>query len=173
MIVNTKSDTNWEWRRRRDTPTTFPLLKCCWSITVLRWICGRLSVKDHLVEWGVAKWCASMERCEASRQDPNASSTGNYLPCWVSCEKTYQVLGTWPETLWKQRKISSVTYEKLLFLSRDGVVSRKRNLEAGQEREEAAALKLALITILTMGGITLFTAFWGLYTIAIFESSLS
>ena len=142
-------------------------------------------VKDHLVEWGVAKWCASMERCEsgkphmhlmvqffAARQDrevgafsfhgarPNASSTdvcgeglcrkqlqrsidrgmfyvfadkigtvfgsdalplttGNYLPCWVSCEKTYQVLGKWPETLWKQRKISSATYERLLFLSRD------------------------------------------------------
>jgi hypothetical protein len=37
-----------------------------------------------------------------------------------------------------------VTYEKLLFLSRDGVVSRKRNLEAGQEHEEAAALKLAI-----------------------------
>jgi hypothetical protein len=72
----------------------------------------------------------------ASRQDPNASSTG--------CEKTYQVLGKWPETLWKQRRISSVTYEKLLFLSRDGVVSRKRNLEAGQEHEEAAALKLAI-----------------------------
>ena len=167
-------------------------------------------VKDHLVEWGVAKWCALMERCEsgkphmhlmvqffAARQDrevgafsfhgarPNASSTdvcgeglcrkqlqrsidrgmfyvfadkigtvfgsdalplttGNYLPCWVSCEKTYQVLGKWPETLWKQRKISSATYERLLFLSRDGVVSRKRNLEACQEHEEAAALKLAV-----------------------------
>ena len=37
-----------------------------------------------------------------------------------------------------------MTYEKLLFLSRDGVVSRKRNLEAGQEHEEAAALKLAI-----------------------------
>ena len=57
-------------------------------------------------------------------------TTGNYLPCWVSCEKTYQVLGKWPETLWKQRKISAVTYEKLLFLTCDGVVSRKRNLEA-------------------------------------------
>ncbi|CAK9065211.1 Uncharacterized protein SCF082_LOCUS33419 [Durusdinium trenchii] len=165
-------------------------------------------VKDHLLEWGVVKWCASMERCEsgkphthlmvqffAARQDrevdafsfhgarPNASSTdvcgeglcrkqlqrsidrgmfyvfadkigtvfdddglpfttGNYLPCWVSCEKTYQVIGKWPETLWKQRKISSVTYERLLFLSRDGVVSRKRNLEACLEHEEAHALRL-------------------------------
>ncbi len=71
-------------------------------------------------------------------------TTGNYLPCWVSCEKTYQVFGKWPETLWKQRKISSVTYEKLLFLTRDGVVSRKRNLEACQEHEEAAAFKLAV-----------------------------
>ena len=24
-------------------------------------------VKDHLVEWGVAKWCASMERCESGK----------------------------------------------------------------------------------------------------------
>lgn len=180
------------------------------GVGVDRWQAFVLFVKDHLVEWGVAKWCASMERCESgkphthlmvqffvARQDrevdafsfhgarPNASSTdmcgeglcrkqlqrsidrgmfyvfadkigtvfgsdglplttGNYLPCWVSCEKTYQVLGKWPETLWKQRKISSVTYEKLLFLSRDGVVSRKRNLEACQEHEEGAALKSAV-----------------------------
>jgi len=69
---------------------------------------------------------------------------GIYLPCWVQCEKTYQVLGKWPETLWKQRKVASATYERLLFLCRDGVVSRKRNLDACREHEEGAALKAAV-----------------------------
>ena len=69
---------------------------------------------------------------------------GNYLPCWVRCEKTYQVLGKWPETLWKQRKISSATYEKLLYLTRDGVLSRKRNLDACKDHEDSAALTLAM-----------------------------
>lgn len=199
-----------EKKRRSYNILSSAVLLTYHGIEVHMWAAFVAFVKDHLVEWGVAKWCASMERCEsgkphlhlmiqffAARQDrevdafsfhgarPNASSTdvcgeglcrkqlqrsidrgmfyvfadkigtvsgndglplttGNYLPCWETCEKTYQVLGKWPETLWKQRKISSVTYERLLFLTRDGVVSRKRNLEACQEHEDAAALKLAV-----------------------------
>ena len=141
-------------------------------------------VSSHLTEWGVAKWCASME-ISFNGARPNASSTdvcgeglsgkqlqrcvdrgmfyvfadkigtvfgcdglpctqGNYLPCWARCDKTYQVLGKWPETLWKQRKVTSATYEKLVIRTRDGVVSRKRNLEACREHEEAAASQLAV-----------------------------
>ena len=52
-----------------------------------------------------------------------ALTEGNDLPCWTHSQKRYQVL---PETFWKQRKISIDVYEKLLFLTRDGVLSRHR-----------------------------------------------
>ena len=71
-------------------------------------------------------------------QDGMPYTEGNYLPAWTSCTRRYQVLGKWPESLWKQYKISSDTYEKLLFLCRDGVVSRKRNLDACSQREQRA-----------------------------------
>jgi len=64
---------------------------------------------------------------------------GNYQPCWTKAAMTYQVLGKWPETLWKQRKLSTELYDEYLFLTRDGVLARKRNLEAVREHEEAAA----------------------------------
>ena len=52
---------------------------------------------------------------------------------------TYQVLGKWPEMLWKQRKLSTERYEDYLYLTRDGVLARKRNLNAVREHEEVAA----------------------------------
>ncbi|CAE7470127.1 unnamed protein product [Symbiodinium sp. CCMP2592] len=64
---------------------------------------------------------------------------GNYEPCWTKAAMTYQVLGKWPETLWKQRKLSTERYEDYLYLTRDGVLARKRNLDAVREHEEAAA----------------------------------
>ena len=45
------------------------------------------------------------------------------------------MLAKWCESLWKQRKLSHEQYEEYLFLTRDGVVSRKRNLECVQEWE--------------------------------------
>ena len=68
----------------------------------------------------------------------------NYEPCWTRAARTYPVLGKWPEALWKQRKLSTEQYEKYLYLSRDGVVARKRNLEAVREHE-AAQEEAALI----------------------------
>ncbi|CAE7225582.1 unnamed protein product [Symbiodinium natans] len=69
---------------------------------------------------------------------------GNYLPCWTSSLLKYQVLGKWPETLWKQRKITSDVYEELLFLTRDGVISRQRNLRACQDRVEEELARQAV-----------------------------
>ena len=60
--------------------------------------------------------------------------SGNYSPCWTESLFKYQVLGKWPETLWKKRQLSDDVYESLLFLTRDGVVGRKRNLEVCRER---------------------------------------
>lgn len=65
---------------------------------------------------------------------------GNYGPCWEKhVLETYMVKGKWPEDLWKQRKLSNETYEKYLFLCRDGVVTRKRNSDAVIEREQVLA----------------------------------
>lgn len=69
---------------------------------------------------------------------------GNYLPCWTSSERNYQVLGKWPETLWKQRKISNSVYERYLYLSRDGVVSRHRNLTLCREQEQRLEAEAAV-----------------------------
>lgn len=77
-------------------------------------------------------------------EDNTPLTDGNYMPCWTSCAKTYQVLGKWPETLWKQRKVTTEVYERLLFLTRDGVLSRQRNLQACRDHEETIALKDAV-----------------------------
>ena len=71
---------------------------------------------------------------------------GNYFPCWTPERFTYQVLGAWPETLWKQRKVSSQVYTEYLYLTRDGVPGRKRNLEEVLRREEEAALQVEVAT---------------------------
>lgn len=54
---------------------------------------------------------------------------GDYEPCWTDAVKSYAVRGRWPEDLWKAYKLSSEQWEEYLYLCRDGVVSRKRNLE--------------------------------------------
>jgi len=65
---------------------------------------------------------------------------GNYWPCWVeSAAKTYSVLGKWNDSLWKARKLEHQTYESYAFACRDGVLFRKRNLDAVREHEEEQA----------------------------------
>ena len=63
----------------------------------------------------------------------------NYEPCWTRAIRSYQVLGKWPEALWKQRKLSTEQYEEYLYLTRDGVLAWKRNLDAVKEHEAARA----------------------------------
>ena len=76
------------------------------------------------------------------KADGSPYTTGNYFPAWVADARlTYQALGKWPETLWKQYKITSDEYEKLLFLTRDGVVHRKRNLAACLQHGEQQGLE--------------------------------
>jgi hypothetical protein len=52
---------------------------------------------------------------------------------------TYPVKGRWPENLWKARKLTHEKYEAYLFACRDGVLPRRRNLDACKEEEAAAA----------------------------------
>ena len=70
----------------------------------------------------------------------NLCVAGNYAPVWTDECFRYQVLGAWPEKLWKQRKLATDTYKEYLFLTRDGVVSRKRNLDAVEQAEERLEL---------------------------------
>lgn len=64
---------------------------------------------------------------------------GNYMPAWVSQPGVfkYRVVGKWPEALWKHYKLDDAMYEKYIFLARDGVQPRKRNLEACKAWAEA------------------------------------
>ena len=64
---------------------------------------------------------------------------GSYEPAWTSARNRYQVLGKWPENLWKQYKLSNECYETYLFACRDGCVARKRNLDAAKEEQAARA----------------------------------
>ena len=68
-----------------------------------------------------------------------ACTVGNYAPAWVDDDSLYkyQVLGKWPEALWKQYKLQDATYERYLFLCRDGTQARKRNLDFCKAWKEA------------------------------------
>jgi len=69
---------------------------------------------------------------------------GDYKPCWTKSQKRYRVLGKWAETLWKERKLTHTVYEKYVYLCRDAVLSRKRNLDAVTEWEQAKRSKKAI-----------------------------
>jgi hypothetical protein len=71
-------------------------------------------------------------------------TAANYFPAWTEERFTYEVLGAWPEKLWKQYKVSTAVYEDLLFKSRDGVPSRKRNLDLCREHDEQVATRQAI-----------------------------
>ena len=66
---------------------------------------------------------------------------GNYEPCWTDASRTYSVKGRWPENLWKAHKLSHEVQEEYLYLCRDGVVAKKRNLDAVKEKEAADAAR--------------------------------
>ena len=78
---------------------------------------------------------------EGTQRDPAGKECveGNYAPVWSTAPMRYQVLGKWPETLWKQRKLSHAKYEEYLWETRDGVLPRKRNLDAVREHAEEVA----------------------------------
>jgi hypothetical protein len=70
-------------------------------------------------------------------------TVGNYEPCWTNATFTYAVKGKWPESLWKAYKLETQVYEeKYLYQCRDGVLARKRNLDAAKEHDAAAASRV-------------------------------
>ena len=68
---------------------------------------------------------------------------------WAKAKKgqsRYAVLGKWCGSLWKERKLDHATYEEYMYLTRDGVLSRMRNLHevmAWEERHEEANARAA------------------------------
>ena len=66
---------------------------------------------------------------------------GNYEPAWAGSSKSYSVKSRWAEDLWKAYKLTDEIYEDYIFKSRDGVLPKKRNLDACREREAAKRRK--------------------------------
>ncbi len=60
----------------------------------------------------------------------------NYEPAWTSAKVKYTVKGKWLDELLQAHKLSLDAYEDYLFKCRDGVVGRKRNLDAIRARQE-------------------------------------
>ena len=65
---------------------------------------------------------------------------GNYEPAWTKARCTYTVGGSFLDKLWKAYKLSEQVYEDYVYLARDGVLYRKRNLD--ECREKARELKI-------------------------------
>ena len=85
------------------------------------------------------------DKLGTERDSTGAQCTaGNYFPCWTDKERTYVVKGRWAQTLWQAHKLSHAVHEEYIFLCREGVLAKKRNLDAVREREAAAALKIEI-----------------------------
>ena len=64
---------------------------------------------------------------------------GNYEPAWTKARCTYTVVRSFIDKLWKAYKLSDQACEEYIYLARDGVPYRKRNLD--ECREKARQLK--------------------------------
>ena len=69
--------------------------------------------------------------------DAKACTDGNYFPAWVNgpCF-SYVVDWHWPHSLFKAYKLSLDVYESYIYLCREGVLPKIRNLQAVREREK-------------------------------------
>ena len=75
-------------------------------------------------------------------EEGNVCVDGNYWPAWFeSAAMTYAVFVDWPETLWKQYKLSHDVYDDLLPKCRHNYAAKKRNLDAIRQREEEDAVE--------------------------------
>lgn len=76
----------------------------------------------------------------ARGKDGGLLVAGNYEPAWTKARCTYTVAGSFLDKLFKAYKLSEQVYEEYLYLARDGVSYRKRNLD--ECREKARELKI-------------------------------
>ena len=73
------------------------------------------------------------------KADGELCVAGNYFPAWTTGKFKYEVKARWAESLWRRRKLSHATWEEYLYLCRDNVLGRKKNLDAVLEREQEVA----------------------------------
>ena len=74
---------------------------------------------------------------------------GNYEPCWEdTADFHYSVKSKWVENLWQERKLTTDMWDDYLFKTRDSVLGKKRNLDACREREEGAAERAEMETVI-------------------------
>ena len=70
-------------------------------------------------------------------QDGSLCTDGNCCPAWVVGGKNkYPVSGRWLDKLLRAYKLSLDVYEEYIYLAMDGVISRKKNLDAIRARRE-------------------------------------
>ena len=94
--------------------------------------------RGHFYAWADKKGTvrdSSGEPCRA----------GNYTPAWTSpaakgCGK-YRVAGKWPQSLWEAYKLDDATYEEYMYLCKDGLPARQRNLETFTQWREKRELQ--------------------------------
>jgi len=101
--------------------------------------------------WGGRRLQASLDRGffytwaakEGTARDEqgNLCVAGNYEPAWTTAKCKYTVSGKWLDSLFRAYKLSPDTYEEYLYLCRDNVVSRKRNLDALRAQTAAVERK--------------------------------
>lgn len=90
-------------------------------------------------------YCWADKRGTQRDEEGNVCVCGNYYPAWTSERCKYAVKGRWVESLWQAYKLSTEKYEEYLFKCRDGVVYRKRQLDAcrGKEKADAQQVEIA------------------------------
>ena len=101
--------------------------------------------------WNKKKWQESVDRAFFyvwAGKDGTATDArgqlcveGNRQPAWTNALHKYPVKGAWLDRLLRAYKLSLSTYEKYLFLCRDGVAFRKRSLDLLTARAEEEELK--------------------------------
>ena len=79
--------------------------------------------------------------------DGSVCVAGDYAPAWTETKKKYKVLRKWPQSLWEAHKLTHEVWDELIFLTRQGVVGAKRNLEAVQEHELERAEQQELMAV--------------------------
>ena len=104
--------------------------------------------------WCTKRWQESVDRAffyvwadklGTARTDTGSLCVeGNRQPAWTEARHKYAVKGAWLDKLLKAYKLSLEVYESYVYLSRDGVCFRLRNLAALKAKDEETRLKQEL-----------------------------
>ena len=104
--------------------------------------------------WCKKRWQESVDRAffyvfanklgTAKTEDGTLCVEGNRQPAWTQAEHKYVVKGAWLDKLLKAYKLSLDVYESYVYLARDGVCFRLRNLATLKAKDEETRLQQEL-----------------------------